>query len=152
METASSTAIGLVIAIVVVVAFIWIYNAATGVMPGAKLVLAPPAGIQPSGIEENVAKFMFFYTTWCPYSRKAEDPWKSFQQVLKNTPRNYGGMTIHFEDVNAENQTGKAALYGITHYPTFKIQTKDSVYEFVGAPTVNNFRTALINTFGQESF
>jgi len=152
METVSSSAIGLVIAIVVVVASIWIYKAATGVMPGAKLVLAPPAGVQPSGVEENVAKFMFFYTTWCPHSRKAEGPWKSFQQVLKNTPRKYGGMTLQFEDVNAESQTGKASLYGISHYPTFKIQTKDSVYEFVGVPSVNNFRTALIGTFGQETF
>ena len=151
METVSSTAIGLVIAIVVVVASIWLYNAATGIMPGAKLVLAAPAGVQPSGVDENVAKFMFFYTTWCPHSRKAEGPWKSFQQVIKNAPRKYGGMTLQFEDVNAESQTGKAALYGITHYPTFKIQTKDSVYEFVGLPTVNNFRQALINTFGQET-
>ncbi len=152
MEIVSNAAIGLVIAIVVVVASIWIYNAATGVMPGAKLVLAPPAGVQPSGVDDNVAKFMFFYTTWCPHSRKAEGPWKSFQQIIKNTPRKYGGMSLQFEDVNAESQTGKAALYGINQYPTFKIQTKDSVYEFVGVPTVNNFRAALISTFGKETF
>jgi thiol-disulfide isomerase/thioredoxin len=151
METVSNAAIGLVIAIVVVVASIWLYNNVTGVMPGAKLVLAPPAGVQPSGVDENVAKFMFFYTTWCPHSRKAEGPWKSFQQILKNAPRKFGGMSLQFEDVNAETQTGKAALYGIKQYPTFKIQTKDSVYEFVGLPTVNNFRAALVDTFGQES-
>lgn len=151
MGIISNTAIGLVIAIVVVVASIWLYKAATGVMPGAKLVLLPPPTTQPSGMEENTAKFMFFYTTWCPHSRKAEGPWKSFQQILKNTPRKYGNMSITFEDVNAESQTGKAALYGITHYPTFKLQTKDSLYEFVGLPTVNNFRQALINTFGQET-
>lgn len=152
METVSSAAIGLVIAIVVVVASIWLYNNVTGVMPGAKLVLVPPNTTLPSGVDENTAKFMFFYTTWCPHSRKAEGPWKSFQQIIKNTPRKYGGMTLQFEDVNAESETGKSALYGIEHYPTFKIQTKDSVYEFVGLPTVNNFRQALISTFGQETF
>ena len=67
-------------------------------------------------------------------------------------PEIYGNMTLEFEDVNAEGQTTKTALYGIQHYPTFKIQTKDSVYEFVGLPTVNNFRQALISTFGQEAF
>ena len=152
METISSTAIGLVIAIAVVAALVWGYKSYTGIMPGAKLVLVPPSTVQPSGVDENTAKFMFFYTTWCPHSRKAEGPWKSFQQIHKNTPRKYGGMSLQFEDVNAESQTGKAALYGIQHYPTFKIQTKDSVYEFVGLPTVNNFRQALINTFGQETF
>jgi thiol-disulfide isomerase/thioredoxin len=151
MGVVSSTAIGLVIAIVVVVASIWLYNAATGVMPGAKLVLLPPSTTQLSGVDENTANFMFFYTTWCPYSRKAEGPWKSFQQIHKNSPRTYGGMSITFEDVNAEAQTGKTALYGIQHYPTFKIQTKTSVYEFVGLPTVNNFRKALIDTFGPET-
>jgi thiol-disulfide isomerase/thioredoxin len=151
METVSNTAIGFVIAILVVVASIWLYKNVTGIMPGAKLVLVPPSTTQPSGMEENTAKFMFFYTTWCPYSRKAEDPWKSFQQIHKNAPRKYGTMNVTFEDVNAEAQSGKAALYGITQYPTFKLQTKDSVYEFVGAPTVNNFRKALIDTFGQET-
>lgn len=151
MEIVSNAAIGLVIAILVVVASIWLYNAATGVMPGAKLVLVPPATVQPSAVEENTAKFMFFYTTWCPHSRKAEGPWKSFQQIHTNSPRKYGNMSVTFEDVNAESQTAKAALYGITHYPTFKLQTKDSVYEFVGLPTVNNFRKALVDTFGQET-
>lgn len=151
MGTVSDVGIGLIIAIVVVVASIWLYNNVTGIMPGAKLVLSAPS-TEPSGLDDNSAKFMFFYTTWCPHSRKAEGPWKSFQQIIKNTPRKYGGMSIQFEDVNAEGQTSKAALYGIQHYPTFKIQTKDSVYEFVGLPTVNNFRQALINTFGQESF
>lgn len=152
METVSNIGIGLVIALIVVVGSIWIYNNVTGVMPGAKLVLAPTTSGDPSDVDLNTAKFMFFYTTWCPHSRKAEGPWKSFQQIIKNTPRKYGGMTIQFEDVNAEGQTTKAALYGIQHYPTFKIQTKDSVYEFVGLPTVNNFRKALIDTFGQETF
>ena len=151
METVSSGAVGLVIAILVVVASIWLYKNVTGIMPGAKLVLVPPSTTQPSGVDENQAKFMFFYTTWCPHSRKAEGPWKSFQQIHKNTPRKYGTMNVTFEDVNAEAQSGKAALYGISHYPTFKLQTKDSVYEFVGAPTVNNFRKALVDTFGQES-
>lgn len=151
MGTASSIGTGLMIAIVVVVVSILLYKNVTGIMPGAKLVLSTPSS-EPSGLDDNTAKFMFFYTTWCPHSRKAEGPWKSFQQVIKNTPRKYGGMQLEFEDVNAEGQTTKAALYGIKHYPTFKIQTKDSVYEFVGLPTVDNFRQALISTFGQETF
>lgn len=151
MGIASNIGVGAVIAILVVVGFIFLYNYRSGVMPGAKLVIAEQPSTQPSGLDTNQAKFLFFYTTWCPYSRKAETPWKSFQELLKNKPTKFGDTTIVFEEVNAEAQTAKAALYNIQSYPTFKVQTQDSVYEFVGTPTVSNFRDALSNTFGKET-
>lgn len=151
MGITNSAITGFVIAVIVVVGFIWLYNNATGVMPGAKLVVSSPV-TQPSGVDEHEARFMFFYTTWCPYSRKAETPWKSFQELVKNQPRTYGKTRLVFEDVNAEAQVAKAALYGVSYYPTFKIHAGSSVYEYVGAPTVDNFRQALIATFGQETF
>lgn len=151
MGIASNIGVGAVIAIVVVVGFIFLYNYRSGVMPGAKLVMAEQPHTQPGGLDANQAKFMFFYTTWCPYSRKAETPWKSFKELLKNKPTKYGDTTIVFEDVDAEAQTAKAALYNIQSYPTFKVQTQDSVYEYVGAPTISNFRDALSSTFGKET-
>ncbi len=151
MGITNSAIAGFIIAAIVVVGFIFLYNYSTGVMPGAKLVISSPT-TQSSGVGENEAKFMFFYTTWCPYSRKAETPWKSFQELVKNQPRTYGTTRLVFEDVNAESQVAKAALYGINQYPTFKIHANDSVYEYVGAPTVDNFRQALIATFGKETF
>lgn len=138
------------ITLAVVVAAIVIYYTVWGIMPGASVVsvTAPPTS---NGLDENQAKFIFFYTTWCPWSKKAQQPWASLKEFQKNTPKTYGGKTVIFEEVNAESEEGKAALYGVKAYPTFKLETKDKVYEMLGKPSVPAFRAFLITVLGQES-
>lgn len=139
------------ITLAVVVGAIVIYYLVWGIMPGASVlsVTAPP--MTNNGLEENQAKFMFFYTTWCPWSKKAQQPWASLKEVHKITPKKYGTTTVVFEEVNAENEKGKSALYGIKAYPTFKLETKDKVYEMLGKPSVAAFRAFLITVLGKES-
>jgi len=149
MDT-TSIVIAVVIALVVVVGSIYGYYASTGIMPGAKLIVEEPP-ISNNGIDGDQAKFMFFYTTWCPWSKKAQAPWSSMKELLKNTPKTYGGKSIVFEEINAENDEGKAALYKIQGYPTFKLETSDKVYEMKGKPSVAAFRAFLMSALGQES-
>ena len=139
------------VTLVVVVSAIGIYYLVKGILPGASVgaVTEPPTST--NGLDQNQAKFMFFYTTWCPWSKKAQQPWASLKEVHKNTPKKYGNTTVIFEEVNAENEQGKAALYGIKAYPTFKLETNDKVYEMLGKPSVAAFRAFLITVLGQES-
>lgn len=139
------------ITLVVVIAAIVIYYLVWGIMPGASVLSVTEPPMTNNGLEENQAKFMFFYTTWCPWSKKAQQPWASLKEVHKNTPKKYGTTTVVFEEVNAENEKGKAALYGIKGYPTFKLETKDKVYEMLGKPSVAAFRAFLITVLGKES-
>ena len=62
----------------------------------------------------------------------------------------YGGKTVTFEEINAETNKGKAALHNISGYPTFKVQTKDKIYEMVGKPSASNFRDFLKKALGNE--
>jgi thiol-disulfide isomerase/thioredoxin len=140
----------LIISIIVVALMIGGYYLITGTPPGAKLIVQDPP-VTPSGVDETTAKFMFFYTTWCPHSRKAQTPWSSFKEMLKNSPKKYGKYSIMFEEINAESDEGKAALYQIKAYPTFKVETKDKVYEMLGAPSPATFRAFLISALGNES-
>jgi len=77
MDT-TSVIVAIVIALAVVVISIYSYYASTGIMPGSKLIVQEPP-ISNNGIDENQAKFMFFYTTWCPWSKKAQTPVSSFK-------------------------------------------------------------------------
>lgn len=139
------------ITLVLVIAAIVIYYTVWGIMPGASVMSVTEPPMTNNGLEENQAKFMFFYTTWCPWSKKAQQPWASLKEVHKNTPKKYGNTTVVFEEVNAENEKGKSALYGIKGYPTFKLETKDKVYEMLGKPSVPAFRAFLITVLGKES-
>jgi thiol-disulfide isomerase/thioredoxin len=98
----------------------------------------------------NQARFMFFYAPWCPHCRNAQTPWSSFKELTKNSHYTYGGKDIVFEDINAEIDKGKAALYGITAYPTFKVETSEKVYEMKGRPSVDTFRSFLKSSIGDE--
>ncbi len=140
-----------IISVLVVVAVIIVgYRSATGIWPGSRVIVQQPPESSPKVSDTN-AKFMFFYTTWCPYSDDAKDPWNSFKQMLKNTPKTYGGKTITFEEIDAEAEVGRAALYKVVEYPTFKLQTSDKVYQMLGKPSVAASRAFLISSLGKES-
>lgn len=139
------------IALVVVITAIVIYYYTKGVVPGASTYIESAPPTSSSGIDSTTAKFMMFYTTWCPHSKSAQGPWASFKQKMKNTPFKYGGRSIMFEEINAEADQGKAALYNISAYPTFKLETDSKVYEMIGKPEVSNFRAFLISALGKET-
>lgn len=151
MEIANNVGLTFGLTLIVVIAVIIIYYLVWGVMPGASVMSVTEPPTTNNGLDEKQAKFMFFYTTWCPWSKKAQQPWASLKEFQKNTPKTYGGNTVIFEEINAESESGKSALYGIKAYPTFKLETKDKVYEMLGKPSVAAFRAFLITVLGQES-
>jgi thiol-disulfide isomerase/thioredoxin len=137
----------LIVSAIVVTLFIGVYYWVTGTPPGARVIeQEPPVA---SGLDENQANMMFFYATWCPHCKHAQQPWRSFQEMVKNG-YSYGGKTVTFEEINAETNKGKAALHNISGYPTFKVQTKDKIYEMVGKPSASNFRDFLKKALGNE--
>lgn len=138
----------LIVSLIVVLIAIFGYYSITGTPPGARILeQTPPVD---GGLDDGQAKMMFFYATWCPACRNAKGPYQSLQQLVKNQGLTYGGTHVSFEEINAEVDKGKSALYNIVAYPTFKIQTKDKLYEMVGAPTVTNFRDFLKKALGSE--
>ena len=141
--------IELIASLVTVVATIVIYYYITNVPPGAKLIIQEIPEFS-EAVDNNTARLMFFWASWCPYCKQAWQPWKSLQQVIKNDNLTYGGKSVSFEDINAETNKGKAALYKINAYPTFKVVTDKKVYEMLGKPTVPNLREFLKKALGDE--
>lgn len=126
------------------------YRFFVGYYPASKFIVEDPP-IEHNGLDGDQARFMFFYTTWCPWSTKAWKPWKTFKQMLKNRPLKYGGKTIIFEEINAEADKGKAALYNVRAYPTFKLETKNKVFRLEGIPHPDTFEVFLNGTLGVKS-
>jgi len=118
-------------------------------LPGSKIIIEKPP-LDDSGLDPNQARFMFFYTTWCPWCTKAQTPWSSFKQMLKTHNYTYGGKQILIEEINAESDKGKAALYKISGYPSFKLETENKVMEMKGNPSTGAFRAFLISALGEE--
>ena len=121
-----------------------------GFYPGSAYTIEEPP-ITKNGMDEGQAKFMMFYTTWCPWSHKAWPKWRSFKQQMKNTPTKYGGHEIIFEEIDCEADTGKAALYKVTGYPTFKLITTEKTYVMQGTADPLTFDVFLKGTLGEKS-
>ena len=140
--------IEIVIAIVLALLVIGIYWAIRGYPPGVSTYQTPP--VSPNGMDPGQAKFMFFYTPWCPHCKTAHPVWSSLKQTLKNTPTTYGGHTILFEEINCDSDKGKSALYKIEGYPTFKLETDSKLYDFKGKPSVSALDAFLVKVLGQK--
>jgi thiol-disulfide isomerase/thioredoxin len=138
-----------IVATLVVIFVILGFYMGTGVMPGSKIIQQRPP-LNHNAIDPGQAKFMFFFATWCPYCRDAEPEILSLKTLIENKMYTYGGHQIAFENINAYADKGKAALYKIKQYPTFKVETKDTLYEFQGKPTVSNLRAFLVTALGAE--
>jgi len=140
--------------IILVVATFFIIIAAyrffVGYYPGSKFIIEDPP-IPNNGLDPDQARFMFFYATWCPWSKKAWKPWNSFKQMMRNNPTLYGGKTILFEEIDSEADKGKAALYNVKEYPTFKLETSDKLVKLLAIPDVATFQVFLKGVLGQES-
>jgi thiol-disulfide isomerase/thioredoxin len=140
----------LIISIIVVIVGIVGYKMSTGIWPGGRLIVED-SPVSVSGLNTGEAKLMFFYTDWCPFCIQSKEPWGSFKQLMNNSPKQYGGTSILFEQVNCESQESRCALYNIKEYPTFKLQTKEKVYKMLGKPSVESFRAFLKSALGSES-
>jgi len=141
--------LSLIIVSVLFFIIIGVYRIYTGNFPGSKLIIEDPP-LEHNGLEPSQARFMMFYTSWCPFCKSADPKWKSFQQQLKNNPVTYGGFRIQFEDINAEANKSKAALYKIKSYPTFKLETHNKVIELKAVPDPLNFDAFLKAALGKK--
>jgi len=112
-----------------------------GSPPGARLM---QMGGESHG--DDNPKLMFFYTTWCPHCHAAQPIWRS----LKQLNHSYGGHKIDYEEIDCDADKGKAAMYQIKGYPTFKLETADKVYQFEGKPDIPSLRAFLTSALGAE--
>lgn len=136
--------------LVVVIAVVLVFRSKKHFYPASKLIIEDPP-IEHNGLEAGQARFMFFYTTWCPWCKKAQAPWRSFKQQVKNGNVLYGDYKVQFEEINGEADKGKNALYKINAYPTFKIETIDKVVTFKGVPDPLTFDAFLTSVLGPKT-
>jgi thiol-disulfide isomerase/thioredoxin len=137
----------IVLATCLIIAFGWKYW--KGYYPGSSFVVEDPP-ITKNGLETGQATFMFFYTSWCPWSHKAWPKWTSFKQKMKNNPQKYGGHEIIFEEIDCDSNP-KASLYKVTSYPSFKLITSEKTFVMQGTPDPLTFDVFLQGTLGEKT-
>ena len=98
----------------------------------------------PKQDDEKTSTLYFFYTNWCPLSKKAMVEWNAFQE---ETGGSLNGIKIDYKDINCDEDTETADLFKITGYPTIKLVYNDKIYEYDAKPD-----RAVLNKFLNEIF
>ena len=75
----------------------------------------------------------FFYTDWCGWSQKAMPEWEKVKSQLNG--QKVGTYQIKTIEVNAEQDRKTAETYEVTGFPTIKLETSKTIYEFQGKRT-----------------
>lgn len=91
-------------------------------------------------------EMIYFYTTWCPYCKRARPEWDAFKEEWKNKKIN--GYLITFTEVDCDINEATANKYDVKSYPTIKLIKEGQVYDFDARPTsdtLTQFAITMLN-------
>ncbi len=83
-----------------------------------------------SNIDESKTNIILFKADWCGHCKAFKPTW---DEIKKKYSSKYNIVTF-----DANKNEDKIGDYGITGYPTIKIQNKDTIVEYNGERTIND--------------
>jgi thiol-disulfide isomerase/thioredoxin len=96
------------------------------------------------------ATMYFFYTNWCPHSKKSKPIWDEVKKEYDGKEIN--GITVHFVEVNGEESESSLGAFEKQHkvkidgYPTIYLVKGDQIIEYDAKPTRETLREFLSAT------
>lgn len=94
--------------------------------------------VKESDIPKN-ADIYFFFTDWCPHSKKSKPIFEKVKSLYDGKPIN--GTIIHFHEVDGEKQEEEMTLFEKEHkvsidgFPSIYLVKSDNIIEFDANPT-----------------
>jgi hypothetical protein len=134
--------------IIVLVVFVILYWGIRGFLPGSRVIELPL--VQPNGLDTKSATFKIFHVKWCPYSRDAVDAMKQFQGLIDERGYTYGNKHVEIAFVDCDSKKKDCSLYNVDAYPTYKLETHEKMYEYLGPANITAYRAFLVAALGKE--
>jgi len=96
------------------------------------------------------AKFIFFSSTHCPWSKKAHPQWDAFLDDMTKFPMTFGGNTVTLQEIDGDAQPDVMKSYQANAYPTFLLDANGTRTTMTTQPTKDGFRAFLVKMLGPE--
>lgn len=93
----------------------------------------------------KVGEFFYFYTSWCPYCKKAFVEWNKFKSEWNY--KTLDGYTLKFQEVDCDINEALAAKYNVDTYPTIKLVKDGVVFDYDAKPTLDSLTLFLSTNF-----
>ena len=131
-----------------------VYTSLELAVSGVKL---PPGSASPAAQTQQAGthtsgnpRFLMFYATWCPWSKKGKAQWDAFKVELERFPVTFGGQTVTLEDIDGDVHRDMIRDFKISEYPTFKLVHAKGEVGMEGYPSPAKFRDFLTKNLGAE--
>ncbi len=81
----------------------------------------------------KTCELFYFFTTWCPYCKKAYPEWEAFRSEWEGNA--FKGYYITFTEVDCDIDEATAKKYDVKSYPTIKLKCQGEIFEYDARPT-----------------
>jgi hypothetical protein len=98
----------------------------------------------------TAAKFIFFSSTHCPWSKKAHPQWDAFLDDMTKFPVTFGGNTVTLQEIDGDAKPEVMKSYKADAYPTFLLDANGTRTTMTTQPTKDGFRAFLVKMLGPE--
>jgi thiol-disulfide isomerase/thioredoxin len=95
--------------------------------------------------EPKICELFYFFTSWCPYCKKARVEWDKFK--LEWNSKSLDGYTLKFQEIDCDVNESLATKYNVTNYPTIKLIKDDTVIDYDAKPVVDSLTRFLTTSF-----
>lgn len=89
--------------------------------------------LRKEGGQPDMVTLYMFSVEWCPHCKDAKPIWDDF--VKEHTDKSFNGKTVNFVRVDCDKDSALADKYGVSGYPTIKLDKGDSVIEYKSKPS-----------------
>ena len=96
---------------------------------------------------KDTCEFIFFYTTWCPYCKKALPVWEEFSKQWNGKMKN--GYEIIMTEVDCDQDEATANRFDVTGYPTIKCIMNGKSTDFDAKPSLTTLNQFLESCFSK---
>ena len=112
-----------------------VYTYRRYVVPRMKPAYVPNKEFTSGGDEgagSGTADLYFFYTEWCPHSKRAIPIWAKLKEEVGDGK--IKGVKINFLDIDADKNTEMADKFKVEGYPTIKLVSGNQIIEYDAKP------------------
>jgi len=85
--------------------------------------------------KNKIINIYFFFTTWCPYCKKARIEWDKFKENVNNNNLYNEVYDINFKEIDCDKNTDLAKKFNIESYPTIKLEKNGEIFNYDAKPT-----------------
>jgi len=129
----------LLIAMIIVIIFIFVATIGYDnyVKPILDKTYIPNKEFIPDNENNNITIY-FFYTTWCPYCKKARIEWNKFKKEIEDNSLLQQTFNITFKEIDCDKNADLAKKFNVEGYPTIKLEKNNKIFNYDAKPNAHH--------------